>query len=136
MDLNQITLLVTDFDAALSFYKTLGLRLITSARDEYARFDLSSGSTTLSLHLSDVPTVNGPTLYFEVDDIDTRYEQLKHAGITFETAPEDMNWRWREARFRDPSGNLLCLPWSGGLLPELQSPQGLKMPILPGKIEI
>lgn len=113
MDLNQITLNVTDFDAALSFYETLGLRLITSARGEYARFELPSGSTTLSLHLSDAPTVNGPTLYFEVDDIDSRYTQLKRAGITFDTAPEDMNWRWREARFRDPSGNLLCLFHAG-----------------------
>lgn len=113
MDLNQITLNVTDFDAALTFYETLGLRLITSARGEYARFELPSGSTTLSLHLSDAPTVNGPTLYFEVDDIDHRYEQLKCAGIIFDTSPEDMSWRWREARFRDPSGNLLCLFHAG-----------------------
>ena len=113
MDLNQITLNVTDFDAALAYYKTLGLRLITSARGEYARFELPSGSSTLSLHLTDTPTVNGPVLYFEVDDIDARHDELTRAGIRFDTAPEDMPWRWREARFTDPSGNPLCLFHAG-----------------------
>lgn len=113
MDLNQITLNVTNFDAALAFYEALGLRLITSARGEYARFELPSGSTTLSLHLNDTPTVNGPVLYFEVDDIDSRYAQLVKADINFDTPPDDMPWRWREARFRDPSGNPLCLFHAG-----------------------
>lgn len=113
MDLNQVTLNVTDFDAALAFYKTLGLRLITSARGEYARFELPSGSSTLSLHLTDTPVTNSPVLYFEVDNIDRRYQELTKAGIVFDTKPEDMRWLWREARFRDPSGNPLCLYHAG-----------------------
>lgn len=113
MDLNQVTLNVTDFDAALAFYKTLGLRLITSARGEYARLELPSGSSTLSLHLTDTPATNSPVLYFETDNVDRRYQVLTKAGIVFDTKPEDMRWLWREARFRDPSGNPLCLYHAG-----------------------
>ena len=45
MDLNQITIEVSDFQRSLDFYLKLGLRLIVSARDEYARFELPSGWT-------------------------------------------------------------------------------------------
>ncbi|QUR65790.1 VOC family protein [Mycobacterium spongiae] len=113
MDLNQVTLNVTDFDEAVAFYRLLGLKLIVSSRGEYARFELPSGSTTLSLHLSTTPTTNGPTIYFECDDVDARYTALCAAGVTFDSAPQDENWRWREARFRDPSGNALCLYHAG-----------------------
>lgn len=113
MDLNQVTLAVSDFDAAFAFYQKIGLRAITSARGEYARFELPSGSTTLSLHLTDEPVRSSTVLYFEVDDVDRRFEELRALGVIFDTEPEDMSWRWREARFRDPSGNPLCLFHAG-----------------------
>lgn len=113
MDLNQITVNVTDFDEAVAFYRKLGLKLIVSARGAYARFELPSGSATLSLHLAEVRPSNGPVLYFECDDVDARYEELCAAGISFESAPRDESWRWREARFQDPSGNYLCLYHAG-----------------------
>ena len=113
MDLNQVTLTVTDFDEAVAFYRRLGLRLIVSARGDYARFELPSGSTTLSLSLSGERATNGPVIYFECDDVDARYEELRAAGIEFDSAPRDETWRWREARFQDPSGNRLCLYHAG-----------------------
>ena len=70
MDLNQITIEVSDFQRSLDFYLKLGLRLIVSARDEYARFELPSGSPTFSLHISDQPLVGRTVFYFEVDDVD------------------------------------------------------------------
>ncbi|MCQ8185260.1 VOC family protein [Parvularcula maris] len=113
MDLNQVTLNVTDFSEAVAFYETLGLKLIVSSRGEYARFELPSGSSTLSLHLSEERTTNGPMIYFECDDLDARVEALKGKGISFETEPTDQPWRWREVRLRDPSGNRLCLFHAG-----------------------
>ena len=113
MDLNQVTLGVADFDTSLKFYQSLGLRLITSARGEYARFELPSGCSTLSIHQTDNPAPGETVIYFEVDDVDAKHAHLAAMGIVFDTAPQDQGWRWREARFRDPTGNRLCLFHAG-----------------------
>ena len=43
MDMNQITLEAADFDASVTFYQRLGLKLIVMAEGRYARFELPSG---------------------------------------------------------------------------------------------
>ena len=73
MDLNQVLIEVRDFHEGVEFYKSLGLRLIVSERDEYARFELPSGSATLSIFQSAQPVVGNTVLYFEVDDLDRSY---------------------------------------------------------------
>ena len=113
MDMNQITLETADFDASVSFYRKLGLKLIVMADGRYARFELPSGSSTLSLHHTDEPAAGGAVFYFEVEDVDKRYRELLDAGIKFDTEPADERWLWREARFRDPAGNRLCLFHAG-----------------------
>ena len=35
------------------------------------------------------------------------------AGIAFTRLPTDERWLWREARLRDPDGNVLCLFHAG-----------------------
>lgn len=131
MDLNQITLGVSNFDHALEFYQKLGLKLIVLAEDRYARFELPSGGATLSLHVSDRPNNSGMVIYFECEDVDGEYDVLRRRGIPFDTAPRNENWGWREARFTDPSGNQLCLyhaginrrfpPWRLGQVSERQT---------------
>jgi len=113
MDLNQVTLEADDFDRSLKFYHTIGLKLIVLSAGRYARFELPSGSSTLSIHHSDQPIIGNTLLYFEVDDLDQRYQQLCELGIIFDTPPTDEKWRWKEARFRDPAGNKLCLLHAG-----------------------
>ncbi len=113
MDMNQVTLGASDFDASLSFYQALGLKLIVLSEGRYARFELPSGSSTLSIHHTDTPAAGSSVFYFEVDDVDQRYAELMEAGIVFETAPRDESWKWREARFTDPAGNRLCLFHAG-----------------------
>ncbi|WP_031555077.1 VOC family protein [Parvularcula oceani] len=113
MDLNQVTLTVDDMPAAIGFYEALGLRCIVHTHERYARFELPCGSTTLSLHLGDRPKDGGPLLYFETEDVDARFAALSAKGVAFEGAPEDKSWRWREAWFRDPAGNRLCLYHAG-----------------------
>jgi len=113
MDLNQVTLGTGDFDASLAFYRTLGLKLIVLSDGRYARFELPSGSSTLSLHIDQDHTPSSAVIYFEVEDVDRRYRELVAAGIAFDSEPTDEIWNWREARLRDPAGNPLCLFHAG-----------------------
>ena len=114
MDLNQITLGARDFEASVGFYKLLGLRPIVMSEGRYARFELPTGSATLSLDHDPDYRAGGATIYFEVEDVDSRYLDLREAGVTFDTPPTDEPWLWREARLRDPAGNRLCLFHGGG----------------------
>lgn len=114
MDLNQITLEAADFDASVQFYSKIGLKLIVLSEGRYARFESPSGATTLSLHHAKTPGIGNTLLYFEVDNLQARYDELIQLGIPFETAPTKESWLWEEARFSDPSGNQLCLFHAGG----------------------
>lgn len=114
MDLNQISVAVRDLAEALAFYGKVGFKLIVlSKENRYARFELPSGSTTFSVHEDARPDAGNATLYLEVDDIDRRYGELTAAGILFESPPAYQPWRWREARFLDPTGNRFCLYHAG-----------------------
>ena len=113
MRLNQVTMPCDDVAASVEFYTTLGLTQIV-ASDHYARFVCPDGEATLSVHLVD-ESIEGasPVVYFECDDLDRTVTELEGAGITFDSAPEDQRWLWREARLRDPAGNELCLFHAG-----------------------
>ncbi len=111
MKLNQVTVPATDLDRSIAFYRTLGFTLIVE-NDHYARFEIGDGESTFSLHLGG-EAGNGPSLYFECEDLDARVAALKAQGIAFENDPVDRSWLWREASFRDPAGNRLCLYWAG-----------------------
>ena len=113
MDLNQVTLEATNFDESLKFYQKIGLKLIVLSAGRYARFEMPSGSSTLSIHHADQPVIGNTVLYFEVDDVDQRYLELSELGIEFDTPPTEEKWRWKEARFCDPAGNRLCLLHAG-----------------------
>lgn len=112
VNLNQITLDVTDMERSIAFYQKLGLVLIVYTHPRYARLECPDGGTTLSLHpgLFALSTVS---LYFEVPDVKTRHEELCAAGIEFDTTPADQSWGWTEAWFRDPDGHRLCLYHAG-----------------------
>jgi len=113
MDMNQVTLPCDDYDASVSFYKTLGLTQIVDSPPHYARFETQSG-TTLSLHAAaSVPANPDFVVYFEVDNVDRTAEQLKDEGLSFEKEPSDQPWLWREAYLRDPSGNVICIYHAG-----------------------
>ena len=113
MRLNQVTMSCNDVAASVEYYTTLGLTQIV-ASDHYARFVCPDGEATLSVHLVD-ESIEGasPVVYFECDDLDRTVTELEGAGITFDSAPEDRRWLWREARLRDAAGNELCLVYAG-----------------------
>lgn len=113
MDLNQVTLTASNFEECVRFYQKIGLKLIVLSEGRYARLEMPSGSTTLSISHSETPAGRNTVLYFEVDDVDRRFAELTALGVEFESDPADKSWKWREARFSDPAGNRLCLFHAG-----------------------
>jgi catechol 2,3-dioxygenase-like lactoylglutathione lyase family enzyme len=112
MRLNQVTLAVSDLDRSVVFYRTLGLHQIV-ADDDYARFVCPQGESTLSLDRVERVPPSATTIFFECEDVDATVSALAAAGVDFVHGPVDQPWLWREARLRDPDGNLLCLFHAG-----------------------
>jgi hydroxymethylpyrimidine/phosphomethylpyrimidine kinase len=108
MKLNQVTVSVTDYDAAVFFYTRLGLVQIVAAPPGYARFETPSGET-FSIHLADRVGAT-TTVYFEVEDVDAFVTAL---DLPLVHPPIDQDWLWREARLADPSGNIICIYRAG-----------------------
>ena len=113
MELNQVTLPCTDYDASVRFYKLLGLTQIVDSPPRYARFE-ASGGTTLSIHSAGSSAESAEVvIYFETANVDLEVRRLQNLGLKFETAPTDQHWLWREAYLRDPAGNLICIYHAG-----------------------
>ena len=105
--LNQVTVTGTDYERSVAFYKRLGLRQIVANAPDYARFE-TAGGVTLSVQIDPEETIAATTaIYFECDDLDQRVEQLARSGFAFEHGPRNQPWMWREARLRDPDGNII-----------------------------
>lgn len=113
MNLNQVTVPVIDVERSILFYKTIGLKLIVHSA-HYARFECPSGEATFSIHLVDqLPEGHGIQVYFEVEELDIKVEELVSQGIEFEHLSVDQKWLWREAKLFDPDGNCLILFYAG-----------------------
>jgi catechol 2,3-dioxygenase-like lactoylglutathione lyase family enzyme len=113
MNLNQVTLPALDIPVSAAFYRAMGFTQIVDA-PHYARFECPEGGATFSIHKAErVAPDSGVVLYFECADLDERVRALQARGFRFTQEPVDESWLWREARLRDPSGNLLCLYWAG-----------------------
>ncbi|HET9811494.1 MAG TPA: bifunctional hydroxymethylpyrimidine kinase/phosphomethylpyrimidine kinase [Sphingomicrobium sp.] len=112
--LNQVTVTGTNYSNSVEFYRTLGLRqIVDSPENGYARFE-TAGGATLSVQIDPEENIAPTTaVYLECDDLDERVEQLARSGLTFEHGPRNQPWMWREARLRDPSGNIIFLYKAG-----------------------
>ena len=114
MNLNQVTVLTTDVEATVKFYQRLGLNLIVDSIPRYARLECPDGDSTLSVErVEQASDGRGVVLYFECEDLDQQVEQLKSKGLLFDHDAIDQTWLWREARLRDPAGNVICLFYAG-----------------------
>ena len=114
MNLNQVSLPTTNVDHSAAFYRRLGFTQIVSSPPAYARFECPSGESTFSLHhVVAVPAGAGVIVYFECADLDARCQKLASSGVVFDSPPADKPWLWREARLRDPDGNVICLFTAG-----------------------
>lgn len=110
MKLNHVTLICTDFERSLSFYKRLGFHLIVLSEPRYARFICPGSDETLSIEYTG-EAVEAPRaqIFFECETIDQSVKELKEKGFTFEQDPTDMPYLWREARLLDPDGHNIRL---------------------------
>lgn len=112
MNLNQITLPVSDMPKATTFYRTMGFLQIVDT-PHYARFESIEGEATFSLSLDDEDTTHRTTIYFESKKLDDLVQELEAKGIEFTQQPTDQRHLWREAILFDPSGNKIKLYWAG-----------------------
>jgi hydroxymethylpyrimidine/phosphomethylpyrimidine kinase len=112
--LNQVTVTGRDYGAQVAFYTKLGLKqIVDSPENGYARFE-AWGGMTFSVQIDREEEIAPTTaLYFECDDLDSRVEALARSGLVFEHGPRDQPWLWREARLRDPAGNIIFLYRAG-----------------------
>lgn len=112
MNLNQVTLPVSNMQEGVSFYQQIGFTLIVDT-PHYARFECPEGESTFSLSLEEKTIANSSVIYFEHKALDRWVSELKAKGIEFEQEPKDMSYLWREAILHDPSGNKIKLYWAG-----------------------
>jgi hydroxymethylpyrimidine/phosphomethylpyrimidine kinase len=111
--LNQVTVTGTNYERSVDFYQRLGFRQIVDNPPDYARFEMAGG-VTFSVQIDPEEKIFATTaIYLECDDLDERVELLARSGIPFEHGPRNQPWMWREARLRDPDGNIIFLYKAG-----------------------
>ena len=111
--LNQVTVTGTNYERSVEFYLKLGLRQIVANPPDYTRFE-TAGGATFSVQIDPEEKIIATTaVYLECDDLDQRVEQLARSGLAFEHGPRNQPWMWREARLRDPDGNIIFLYKAG-----------------------
>jgi hydroxymethylpyrimidine/phosphomethylpyrimidine kinase len=111
--LNQVTVTGTNYERSVDFYRKLGLKQIVDNPPDYARFE-TAGGATFSVQIDPEEKIIATTaVYLECDDLDERVEQLARSGLAFEHGPRNQPWMWREARLRDPDGNIIFLYKAG-----------------------
>ncbi|WP_282146213.1 VOC family protein [Alteromonas stellipolaris] len=112
MELNQVTLPVSNMDDAVGFYLKLGFTQIVDT-PHYARFSCPDGNATFSLSLENEVFENKSVIYFEHEHLDELYQNLSQKGIQFIQSPIEQSYLWKEAILKDPSGNKIKLYWAG-----------------------
>lgn len=113
MNLNQVTIAVSDVPRAIAFYRQLGLQLIVESLPDYARFCCPDGSATFSVSRVERVQPSQSLVYFECAELDATVQRLQAVGVQFSMLPTDQPWLWREAYLSDPDGNPLCLYFAG-----------------------
>ncbi|MDP4264892.1 MAG: VOC family protein [Bacteroidota bacterium] len=112
MNLNQVTVSVSNIPRSAEFYKKLGLQMIVK-EDHYCRFMAPGNEATFSIHKADKAEPGSTVIYFECGHLDEQVAELKSKGVVFDQDPVDQTWLWREAYLKDPDGHIICLYYAG-----------------------
>jgi catechol 2,3-dioxygenase-like lactoylglutathione lyase family enzyme len=112
MQLNQVTVSVTDIKVAIDFYELVGLKLVVQAA-HYARFVVPGNAATFSIHVTQQMMPSATVVYFETEDVDGLVAALKEKGLVFDAGPVLQSWLWYEAYCCDPDGNKICIYHAG-----------------------
>jgi predicted enzyme related to lactoylglutathione lyase len=107
---SRVILRPADFEASRRFYlDVLGLKI-------YREYGVEGRVTGIVLFAGggfvELATVGGgmpeaakgPSLWFQVDDVDAEHERLRSAGATILVPPATMPWGLREMWLADPEG--------------------------------
>lgn len=114
MNLNQVTVPVSNVEKSIGFYELLGLKLIVKDLPHYARFECPEGDSTFSIHKNtDLQNGTGAWIYFEVRELDDYVQRLIDKGILFEELPNEKTWLWRESKLKDPDNNQIVIYFAG-----------------------
>jgi len=108
MNLNQVTLPVSDIKKASRFYRQLGFTQIVDS-EKYARFECPDGGSSFSLSRSNEAFNNTAIVYFESKRLNRWIDELIDRGIDIHQMPTNQSYLWREAILFDPSGNKIKL---------------------------
>jgi hypothetical protein len=107
---------VTDMDRAVAFYEAVfGFELRRERVDghEMAFFPRADGAPGASGALAKgdvyVPSLHGPTIYFDVPDIDPILEQVQRLGGTVLYPKKHVGEAGQVAEFQDSEGNRIAL---------------------------
>jgi catechol 2,3-dioxygenase-like lactoylglutathione lyase family enzyme len=108
--LSHLFVVVSDLERARRFYvEDLGLDLMMETPG-YLRVG-GGGGFHLGIEEGEPADVGGSgiEIVIEVDDVDSRYEELTAKGIRFTGPPADQGWGARHAWFHDPDGYTLSI---------------------------
>lgn len=125
MEINNIRLLVNNFEECFEFYKDqLGLKVsYGDIESPYASFETGElsqiaifksemmATTVGTTDLADAENVRDKfVIVVEVDSVDKEFKRLSENGVEFVNEPTDMQaWGIRVAHLRDPENNLIEL---------------------------
>jgi methylmalonyl-CoA/ethylmalonyl-CoA epimerase len=111
--IGQISINVKDLDRAVAFYREkLGMKHLFTV-PKMAFFDC--GGIRLMLAIPESPDFDHPSsvIYFDIDNIQSAYENLRSKGVAFEGQPHLIakmpSYDLWMAFFRDSENNLLSL---------------------------
>lgn len=131
---NQLNIIVSDMDAAVSFYRMLGLEIgyaegdwppgsgarhVDGQPDECAHLHLDNGEITRIWASQELPPVTA-VIGFRVptrDAVDEKFAELTAAGYVGVCKPYDAFWGSRYAIVEDPDGH--CIGFMNPPEPEL-----------------
>ena len=115
--LDQINLVVSDMDAAVAFYRRLGLEIADTDPSWQAHhrtaevdggLDLDLDSEEFARHWNRGWSGGRAVIGFKVesrDQVDDLYQELTEAGYRGQQPPYDAFWGARYAVIEDPDGN-------------------------------
>ena len=109
--LNAVILNVADpvmLRKCKDWYIKLGLELSSSEPEESAFFNTGNGAL-FAIHIAKTVGQSEVGIYFEVEDIESLYEELLKDGIVFQGPPTKQPWGYICAWLRDPAGHQLAL---------------------------
>lgn len=112
--IGQLAIPVEDFDKGVAFYRdVLGIPFLFSAPPQMAFFDCGGIRLLVGVMPAGETAQRGSTIYFQVEDIQAVFAELKSKSVTFRAAPHVVHRTPKSelwlSEFADPDGNRLAL---------------------------